>query len=966
MCNNDFIPMAQTSGIMLKSPLLLLISIISFTLSGYGQIYDVVHRPNLLWYELNTPHFKVLYHDGYEEVARNSARLLESAYPKIQSITGGHLVRFPVIINGYNDLSNGYVTTLHFRMEVEASPIGGKILNPKTGGHLENLMAHELVHALQFSVKGGFGFTSMLYLFSPDMGRTMHGLNPHGIHEGLAVHAESHLVRSNGGRGNFAPFQNQFYSNFYSNSRWSLGQMLTPAGVSRPLDRHYIGGYEFSHWLLDTFGENTIKQSLHTFAKFPLLGYAPHIWYHTGKNPNKLKRMFHEDYADEYSSPINDIKYTPVPYNTFKHSNDPVLHNPKWLDDNRIIYFGRYYNHSPAFWIYDLNEKSNTKLFETNIEESFQYDLSPNKEKILHSRYQPHLFYDNTYISDVFEIQISSKRSTRVTRNQRSHTPIYHSDDGIYALQSFKNTHQLVEIQNGIAGIPFDIYPDNVVQVAQPQNSDLPGAILANRNGIQGIWFVDELKNLTSVRTRNPDISFRGGSIFDLNWSDDSRYLLFSSDQTGIMHIYEYDLLNDKLLRLTGGLYNTMEASYSPDNLKIAFIVQRNNGKELVVLDRVDLLNEPVNQTIWKNSFEDVQFNLRVGDEWITESLSWETQLYRNGANWVKPRSVLPISNPTGSDKGRTIGLSFQSSDVLRQNSYGVDLDFAHNRMFYDLNYLHTGFFPGINFKAKHIPYNPGNLIDGDNFTFRGEEREIGFGSRIRLNFDNRSRLNYLVISPEIVRRSSRISLLDSENPANNQTTHWFRSDRIRLYSSYAHRIKQTLRSAQPTNGILFFFQGDHDIDVSENIDSPFSGLKIGSYFYISPFSQLNQSMRIGITSINQNRPGYNTLNLIHEGFNQDNYKLIEKDFFIFSSRYTIPITHPDRGGFLLPGYIERIYGVVFTETLSNTKLSKSDTIIGLGLRSRFKLFYNATFDLGIGYAIHTNKNLSKTYVIDF
>jgi hypothetical protein len=286
--------------------------------------------------------------------------------------------------------------------------------------------------------------------------------------------------------------------------------------------------------------------------------------------------------------------------------------------------------------------------------------------------------------------------------------------------------------------------------------------------------------------------------------------------------------------------------------------------------------------------------------------------------------------------------------------------------MFYDLNYLHTGFFPGINFKAKHIPYNPGNLIDGDNFTFRGEEREIGFGSRIRLNFDNRSRLNYLVISPEIVRRSSRISLLDSENPANNQTTHWFRSDRIRLYSSYAHRIKQTLRSAQPANGILFFFQGDHDIDVSENIDSPFSGLKIGSYFYISPFSQLNQSMRIGITSIIQNRPGYNTLNLIHEGFNQDNYKLIEKDFFIFSSRYTIPITHPDRGGFLLPGYIERIYGVVFTETLSNTKLSKSDTIIGLGLRSRFKLFYNATFDLGIGYAIHTNKNLSKTYVIDF
>lgn len=966
MSRTDLILNANRPRNRFKLVIILGFLLLACLIEAKAQLYDVVHRPKVTWHELNSPHFRILYHDGYEDVARRSARLLELAYPDIQNITGGSLERFPVVINGYNDMSNGYVTTLHFRMEVEASPIGGKILNPRTGGHLENLMAHELVHALQFSVKGGIGFTSFLYWFSPDFGRTMHGFTPSGIHEGLAVHAESYLVKENGGRGNFAPFQNQFYSNFHTTTRWNLGQMLTPAGVSRPLDRHYIGGFEFANWLIEKYGDDTIKRSIHSFAKFPLLGYAPHLWYHTGNRPGKLQRQFHEDYASNFPLQKDALEYESVEFYQIPSLRDPIIHYPKWLDDNHIIFFARFYNHTPAFWTYDINQNQVQKVYKTSMEESFQFSLTPDKTKLLYSRYKPHLVYDNTYISDVFELNLERRVSSQVTRNQRLHSPVISIEGNIWALKSQLDTHQLENINNENPTSGNNIYPNNLVQVAMPNDSESKNAVLANKNGIQAVWFVENLNDLSSVLEKSPDISFIKGSIFDLSWSDDSQYLLFGSDHTGIMQIYEYDIENNSVHRLTGGNYNTMEASYSPDNSKIAFIVQKNNGRELVVMNRSELLQESIDESEWKNDFASDDSHKMAGDELLTVSESWETTKYRNDGSWIKPRSIIPISNTAGGDDSRTWGLSLQSSDILRKNSYGLDLEFAHNSVFYDLNYRYSGFFPGINLLAKHAPYDPGNLFDGDNFTFRGEEREIGIGSQIRLNFDHPSTQNYLFIIPEIVRRSSRVSLIDSSNPANNQTTHWFSSDRLRLFTSYALRINQTLRSAQPNNGWIFFLQGDYDIRISENISSPFKGARIGTYFYTSPLSQFNQSLRLGFSAVTQNRPGYNTINIIHEAFNRDDYTLPEKDFFIISSRYTIPLAHPDRGGFLLPGYIEWLYGVLFSESLTNTSFTKSDTILGLGLRGRFRIFYGATFDIGIGYAFQTNKNLSKAFVIDF
>src|SRR5690625_7493047 len=88
----------------------------------------------------------------YHQEAVRSLTILEHEYEDIRGRVGGGLSRFPIIINPENDRSNGFVAPLNFCSEIELSPIIGKTMNPASGGWLEMVLPHELVHALHFSV----------------------------------------------------------------------------------------------------------------------------------------------------------------------------------------------------------------------------------------------------------------------------------------------------------------------------------------------------------------------------------------------------------------------------------------------------------------------------------------------------------------------------------------------------------------------------------------------------------------------------------------------------------------------------------------------------------------------------------------------------------------------------------------------------------------------------------------------
>jgi len=179
------------------------------TFASHAQVY----RPSQRWMQMETPHFRVLYNKGQDSLARATGRILESQYLLTSKLTGGKLKRFPVILNDYNDRSNGYVSPILFRTEIEVSPIKGKNLSPRTGGWLETVLPHELVHAQHMNVMPAPGLSWAFSLLSPDIGRGLNTFAHSGFFEGIAVYHES-SVGVDGGRGNLSTFLYEFDTNW--------------------------------------------------------------------------------------------------------------------------------------------------------------------------------------------------------------------------------------------------------------------------------------------------------------------------------------------------------------------------------------------------------------------------------------------------------------------------------------------------------------------------------------------------------------------------------------------------------------------------------------------------------------------------------------------------------------------------------------------------------------------------------
>ena len=927
--------------------LVLLLFTLMLTGSVQAQYYDTVHRPNVTWHELNTRHFRIIYHEGFESTARRAAQLLEDDYDAIQELVGGSLRNFPVIINGYNDLSNGYVSSFNFRMEVEAPPIGGKILNPRTGGHLDNLMSHELVHALQFSVRGGY--TSILYLFSPDLGRSVHGFVPGGMIEGFAVLRESQLTEG-GGRGNFAPFMHQYYGNLSSDRPWRLAHHMTPASFSRPGGRHYIGGYVFTHWLAETQGTDVLRRSISSHARFPLLGYPVNLWAVTGMSPWKMAREFNADITEREQERLEAHRLRgsqfvePVDMGRLR---GPDVHQPRWISNTEVLYYGRFYNQRSGFWVYDTETGRHRLLKATSIHESMGYDVDRERGTLLYARYTRHPYHENRFTADLHELNLADGEAARLTEGLRTHGAVYRGG-GMFALQTDRHTYRWIHIDENQQVEPVLVaYPAYVVQVAVSPLDENLVAVIANTNGVQGLWLLrmDETDPSSDpiLLRQSPDIAFGGGAVYDAHWHPTQPRLLLSGEHEHTLSIFEYHYTTDRLYQLTRSPYNTMEAAYTPSGNGIAMVVQHQNYRRLALLDSTRYLNHEVPRHVWQPN---LQHLLSAPPPQLS---AMRSQPYRTGAAWLRPRAIIPTAKVMSARGTNSYGVITGSADVLRRNAYSLELTYGAGELYYDFQYTYAGRFPKIQAGSSLRPFVPGAPVN-DQTDLYGQERIQSLSLPMSWYLDDPAGTTGFFLQPEIQLNSARALLRPIGSSAILATSDWNTALRARMQVTYAHRLRQHMRDIQPNSGVRLYMQGDYDLYTSDQVN-PFTGFRTGVQTWVAPRLLQNESLRLELGFIRQNRFGYNLFGIVHEGFDIAGIGFSSPNLSIFSTRYTLPISYPERGGYLIPVFIDRIYAVIFTETIGSNFFEGSQTLVGGGIRAQIRLVFNFPVDIGIGVA---------------
>ncbi|MEL7833177.1 hypothetical protein [Fodinibius sp. Rm-B-1B1-1] len=936
----------------------------------FAQLYPTQYRPpNQHWQQLKTAHFKFVYAPENDRQAIEMAQILESQYPKVQRLVGGQLQNFPIILNNYNDRSNGFVTPFNFRSEIELPPIKGKSLNPQTGSWLTNVGPHELVHALQFSNLGDYNIPQFVSLFSPDLARSIHGALPPGATEGIAVYHETTNIAEHGGRGNYPFFTNQFDATFDSNKRWSMRQLIQPPDYTRPFGRHYIGGYEFITWLHTTYGDKTTRKVLDFYMDFPFLGYGFALRRVTGSWPGKLYDQFEKHHKNKLNADEHDSR--------FMELNLPFrgreIRRPKWLSDSRLIFYGSFYNARPGFYSYDLNNHSLNHIIATNSVRDFQYTLSNDRSQMVFSYYETDPIYDSTAKTELVSYHFESQQKQQLTQQSRLYAPTFF-EDGLFALKSHPGRSKLIALPSTNFNDEQEVFsdPNHEIKAVASRPDQKQLAIISNKKEQQALWITGR-SNVAKQLDQEPDVAFESGSVFDPEWHPNEDKILFSSDFSGTMQLYEYNLSQQEILQITNMKFNAFEGSYNPDGNRVAFIRQDKNERLPALIERNDFFNRPISEQRWKTT---TRRNLEpvsvISDSITTASQSWETDSYSSSASWLKPRTILPNAEEVSNQNKYKVGLSLHSVNTLSTQAYSGEVTYFKKRGWYDFSYQNKTFWPGFRLRAFNEPSY--RAVSNNAFLGR-QERSLAFSVPFSIRFNQNIYNTSLSISPEL--RQSQIRFWDTN--FQNAISEFANTTVGDMLVRFNYRLQQNIRDIQPNTGVILFSEIEHylsgdtvsfstaerDFQFSAPAQTAWQG---GMFAYISPLRQWNQSLRLGMRGLTQSGFIFDNQSLVSNGFSESIFPS-SRNLLSFSTRYTAPITYVDDGGLLLPFYLSNIYLVAFSNTVVDPTFSDwhhdSRSVFGLGLRVNFR-FGNIGFNIGVGVGYEPTRKQHQFFIGDF
>jgi len=934
-----------------------------------NALYTTEHRPaGLNWQELNSPHFRIIFPEGFEEIARRSARILESQYDETYALTGGELDRFPVVLATYNDLTNGFVTSVNFRSEVDLAPFKGKSLNPQSGSWLETVLPHELLHANHANVTNPYSLATAFGLMSPDFRRSFNFFPPVGVHEGLAVHHESeHGLHETSGRSNYTFFNNQFNANLVGPNTWNMGQTLITSDYTLPRNRHYLGGAHFTSWLHETYGEDVSKRAIAVHQNMFFLGYGYALWHVTGKWPGQLykdylaqKNLEEDARLIEFSSSTDDLHT--IIGSPFKgvRQNRPV-----WISETELLYYSRQYNAPSAFYKINLSTGRHEKISEHFLSSDFYMDFDADNDRLYISENFRLERIFSSFQTDLVELTIENGFDRMLTDRARVYAP-EKTSDRMYAIQVSGDVANIVEII-GDDIVPLTSFSDRTpIAIKASHLDENQLAVVVNQRGIQALWIVSS-DRIAQELDRTPDLAFVDGSIHDPVWHPTQNKLMFTVDAYPAMNIFEYDLDSGSITQITNSAYNAFEASYSTDASSIAYVHQVDNQQLIATLDRSDFFNREVSERelLSGNTLDELLNSPFLGDELIDETENWGISDYRSDLNWLKPRAVIPVVK----DKSGTSewGVNVLSTDVLQSQEYSLEVTGIQDQLWYDLSYTNRTFYPGVRLSAYREPqFVTLNLENIGLATFLQEERGWSLSVPFQYYFKDATRFSSVFFQPGI--HTERFRLHDlSPNPVTDLSSQFKGS----AFAQLNYRILLRPRDVQPSSGFQVFGQYERIFDDKEitlsyqnnqyllqlpRRDAFFYGVNM----YTSLLPKTNQSLLLSAQFLNQSEQRiFSNSTIIPFGVD-DNIFAGSSSLGRFSTRYVVPVSYPDKGGLLVPFYISSIYLSFFTHSLFDFELSspldQGRTVLGSGLHFRFKVS-NLAFDLGFGVAYDLSKN---------
>lgn len=548
--------------------------------------------PDTRWHTLATPHFRVNYPDGLEDVARRAAVFAEEAHarlvPWMKTIPAQPT---ELTLLDHEDEVNG------FAFPYPNNQIFVYVTSPSQDFHdfgryeswLKTVITHEYTHVLHFETVGGL-VAAIDKVFGRVFFPNLIPGQPFFLIEGLAVTGETAFTQ--GGRGHSSSYEMVLRAGALDGKLLTLDQvggyhsMTWPGGAGV-----YIYGTHFYKFLTARYGPESGRRVAEIYGAEPWFGIDAAFHKAIGRDLYQVWEEFIRHLERRYQVQAAQIRQNPLtPYRPIT-SGGRYHRHPAFLPDGRLIYaeatghgWGQVKVLEPAPAgsgsagdLPRFDPARATALFAKGPLGSMS--MTSDGRWIFfgagHQRDRYH-FHDELYRYDTRD-----RACVRLTTDQRASDPAV-SPDGtqVMAVLNHQGRNDLAVFDPGGTLLRRLTRSGDGTRIGGLKWSPDGRWVAASvwHDGWRDLYLVDPASGEMTPLWRD------AASDFNPAWTRDGKWLLFSSDRTGVFNLHAVRMADRQVFQVTNVLTGAFEPAPSPDGRILAFTVYTSDGYEIATM----------------------------------------------------------------------------------------------------------------------------------------------------------------------------------------------------------------------------------------------------------------------------------------------------------------------------------------------------------------------------------------------
>ncbi|MDH5632857.1 MAG: hypothetical protein OEZ10_07665 [Gammaproteobacteria bacterium] len=924
-----------------------------------GSWAAVSHTAGHEWKVLVTPHFKVHYHDGLEELAIKAARIAEDVHDRYSKILkwepGG---RTNMILTDEIGLSNGWSTPVPDNREaIYVTPPTEPNSLEDHGGWLETVITHEYIHTLHLDKASGFpkfmryviGRYPSFFPFSV----FPNAFQPSWVVEGLATYYETDRERGIG-RGQSSYFGMMMRMEVlegiksYRQANWYTVDW--PTGTIP-----YLYGVHFFDFLAETKGKDAVVKMVEDYSDDGLaFRVNANMGAVFGKNINGVWRDFEAYLKKRYMPQIEGLQKSGLVEGQRLTAHGYDTGNARLLDGD-LYYIRSDDMRRPALMKLGKGEQQASHLADVHFYATF--DIHP-KVGILLA--QPEFCGNAQLFYDLYQVNPDSGRTRRLTSCGQYHAASWHPDGERIAAARVHNGKSSLVLMNAhgdkdSAETLWQASDDTVIGQLDwsPDGNLIVASVWRPENG----WDLEEFA--VSDRTWKR-ITKQQSIEMHPQYSADGKSIIYSADYNDVYNIHSLDVASGKITTLT----NVLGGAFSPvlaDDGSLYFTGYHAGGQDIY---RVENAASSATKAVVAKAGPSAKVRTdwpELGETETKDYWPWST-LY--------PRWWMPYENV--SDRLAEMGVMTSGTDVLNRHIYSGLLawDVQNDWAVGSVDYIYDRWWPTFKYHASRYSTSYLNL---DSET-----------QRIRLNDVYQAELVFpwLSLDRRLTTHLGYVHLKESDGWINEtagidgepddedslaglafvyNSSKWFSRSISRNDGRQINLVYENSNLVDDDNysGELYLLDwrefwplwGEHVLALR------FAGAR--STEWPVPF-RLGGSIGAGGTSYLLDST------LVNSPFAQRRYGLrgypsglawlTGRNMHLGSAEYRFPVVRIERGSTMPPIGISQIHGTLFVDygaAWNSEQEVATEYFTGAGVEGHFEItaFYSGVLDLRVGYA---------------